>query len=618
MHFAQRWIDSFKPAESAHEISMPEIDMDGEPEKKGAEVQLAYPNDSSPTGTITENNTKSSLKRSIKPRHLMLMAIGTGIGTGLFIGSGATLSQGGPGFVLIDYTLIGMMILTVIMAIAELSSVLPVPGPFSHYVTRFIDPGWGFAVGYNYLMMWLATFPLEFTAATLIINFWNTDEQMPKGALIAIFWVFIIVVNLFGARGYVEVEFMTTSFKMLTIIGFIICSIVIDCGGAPNKHYLGAGTFYNPGAFNNGFKGFCSVFVTAAFAYTGTELVGFAAAESSNPRKYVPKACKLVLYRIGLFYVLALLMVTLLVPYDTPELHGENSYDPNSSPFVLAIQKGQIKVLPHILNAIIMLSALSVSNSAAYAASRSLHALAEQRLAPRIFTYVDRSGRPLVASAVTLLFGLLGFLVYASNEGEIFSWLLGISGLSVIFLWGSVCAAHIRFRLAWKRQGHSLTELPWASPFGIYGSIIGLVFNIFIVALQFYLSLFPIKVSAKGRVYQFFLGMISLPIILMFFLGYKFIKRDRGTKRVYIIPAIRSTAAVRFPKLHCFFFIMSLPFVVFFNLGKAFVLEILPIPLDEIDLVTGICANVSPEIKEQEEAEARAKPIWSRIFDVLF
>ncbi|WFD18464.1 hypothetical protein MCAP1_000667 [Malassezia caprae] len=424
----------------------------------------------------------------------------------------------------------GFMILMVLFALGEIGSLYPVPGAFADYASRFIDPAVGFAVGYNYSMNWIITLPLEFTASAIVVGFWNTPETMPKGAIIAIYLVFIIFLNLFGARGYAEFEFFATNLKMLTLIGFILCGVIIDCGGVPGTSYMGASAWHHPGAFNNSFKGFCSVLTTAAFAFSGTEIVALAAAESSEPRKQLPRACKLVVYRVLIFYALALFIVTLLVPSDTPSLHGDNSYDPNTSPFVIAIQNAGIHVLPDILNAIIAISAISVANSSVYASSRMIHALAVQGKAPKIFKYVDRTGRPLMAVLFALLFGLLGFLIYVKNEAEVFSWLLSISGLSVVFTWTATCLGHIRFRAAWAKQGRTVDELPWASPLGVYGSYIGFVFNILVIMAQFYVSAFPIgegSMTSNDRVYNFFLGMLSLPIFITLLFGYKFIKRTK-------------------------------------------------------------------------------------------
>ncbi|WFC98173.1 hypothetical protein MYAM1_000897 [Malassezia yamatoensis] len=520
------------------------------------------------------NKEDPRLKRSIKSRHIQFIALGSGIGTGLFIGSGSTLASGGPASLLIDYTLVGLMILTTLFALGEMATLMPVPGAFSEYTARFLDPAWGFAIGYNYLMQWLATFPLEFTAASIVITFWDKDEVVPKGIWIAIFMIVIILVNIVGVRGYAEVEFSATGLKMLTIVGFIICSIVIDCGGAPAGEYLGARGWHSEGgAFINGFKGFCSVLTTAAFAFTGTELVGLAAAETSEPARLIPKACKRVVWRVILFYVLSLLMITLIVQPTDPRLHSASGYDPKTSPFVLTIQDGGIKVLPHIVNAVIMVSALSVANSSVFAASRTLHALAEQGRAPKIFRYVDRQGRPLFAAILSLSFGLLGFLIYSASEGEIFNWLLGISGLSVVITWGSICAAHIRFRQAWLKQGYRIEQLPWVSPLGQYGSYAGLIFNILLVIAEFYLSAFPIQeagMTGERRAYKFFLGFISVPIFAAFYLAYKLVKRT------------------------------SVP------------------RLEDIDLVSGRRALITDEELELRRHEKQATPAWKRAVQMVF
>lgn len=173
--------------------------------------------------------------------------------------------------------------------------------------------------------------------------------------------------------GYGEAEFVFSIIKVIAVIGFIILGIIIDCGGVPtdNRGYLGARTWYEPGAFNNGFKGLCSVFITAAFSFSGTELVGLAAAETRNPRIELPKAIKQVFWRILLFYMVSLTIAGLLVPYDDPRLLGSSSTDANASPFVIAIRDASISGLPSVMNAVILIAVLSVGNSSIYASSRT-------------------------------------------------------------------------------------------------------------------------------------------------------------------------------------------------------------------------------------------------------
>src|ERR1700738_1686279 len=161
--------------------------------------------------------------------------------------------------------------------------------------------------------------------------------------------------------------------------------IILNVGGGPNEGYIGGKYWSNPGAFNNGFKGRCRVFVSAAFAFAGTELVGLAAAETANPRKSLPTAIKQVFWRITLFYVVSLTLVGLLVGWNDPRLLNGGDALVAQSPFVIAIQDAGIQVLPAVMNVIILVAVLSVGNSSIFGSSRTLAALADQGQAPKIF-----------------------------------------------------------------------------------------------------------------------------------------------------------------------------------------------------------------------------------------
>lgn len=460
----------------------------------------------------------SPLSRSLKGRHLQMIAIGGSIGTGLFVGSGKALSTGGPASLLIAFSLIGAMLYCTVQALGELTVRFPVSGAFSTFSTRFIDPAWGFAMGWNYGVLWLVVFPLELVAASLTVQYWNSTTN--PAAWVSIFYVVIVIINLFGVKGYGEAEFVFSLIKVLAVIGFIILGIVINVGGAPQGGYIGGKYWNDPGAFNHGFKGLCSVFVTAAFSFTGTELVGLAAAETKNPRKTMPSATKQVFWRITLFYLISLTIVGLIVPYTDKQLLGSSSVDVAASPFVIAINNAGIKVLPSIMNVVVLIAVLSVGNSAVYGCSRTLAALAAQGYAPSILTYIDRSGRPLVGIAVSCFVGLLCFVSASDKQGEVFGWLLALTGLSSIFTWGSICLCHIRFRAALKAQGRSTDELAFKSQAGVIGSWFGLIFNCLVLAAQFWTGLWPIGADGP-QVKNFFQAYLAAPIVIVFYAGYK-------------------------------------------------------------------------------------------------
>ncbi|KAI9834868.1 MAG: hypothetical protein M1819_002776 [Sarea resinae] len=466
---------------------------------------------------------ESPLSRKLKGRHLQMIAIGGSIGTGLFVGSGKALAAGGPASLVIAFCLIGIMLYCTVHALGEMAVLFPVAGSFAAFSTRFIDPAWGFAMGWNYALQWLIVLPLEIVAASITIQYWNSS--ISPAAWVTIFLAVIIAINLFGVKGYGEAEFVFAIIKVVAIIGYIILGIVLNCGGGPHGGYIGGKYWHNPGAFNHGFKGLCSVFVTAAFSFAGTELVGLAAAETANPRKSLPTAVKQVFWRIALFYIVSLTLVSLLVPYtDERLLNGKNSEDAHASPFVISIVNAGISGLPSVMNVVILVAVLSVGNSSIYGSSRTLAALADQGQAPRILGYIDRTGRPIVSIGLSSILGFLAYLAASDKEQTAFNWMLAISGLSSIFTWGSICLAHIRFRKAWKVQGHSLDELAFRSQAGLFGSWCGFIFNILVLMAQFWTGFAPIgyaSMSASEKTSSFFQAYLAAPIIIAFYIPYK-------------------------------------------------------------------------------------------------
>lgn len=469
---------------------------------------------------------KSPLNRALKGRHIQMIAIGGSIGTGLFVGSGGSLSTGGPASLLIGFALIGTMLFCTVHSLGELAVRFPVAGSFATYATRFVDPAWGFAMGWNYVLQWIVAFPLELVAAAMTIQFWKGDGNgaatVNPAAWVSLFYVVVVAINFFGARGYGEAEFILSIIKVIAVIGFCILGVVIDCGGGPHGGYIGGKYWHDPGAFAAGFKGLCSVFVNAAFAFSGTELVGLAAAETKNPRKSLPSAIKQVFWRILLFYLISLTIVGLLVPYnDESLLNSSSSVDVTASPFVIAIENAGISGLPSVFNVVVLISVLSVGNSSVYGSSRTIAALGAQGQAPRIFGYIDRTGRPLVGLLITVVFGLICFVCAAGQETEesVFNWLLAISALSSLFTWASVCYCHIRFRAGMKAQGRSLDELAFKSGVGVLGSWYGLLMNILVLIAQFWTALFPL--GEKPNAEAFFEVYLAFPICLVCYVGYK-------------------------------------------------------------------------------------------------
>lgn len=470
------------------------------------------------TAIITAN---SPLSRSLKDRHLQMIAIGGAIGTGLFIGSGKVLASGGPASVIIAYALIGMMIYCVVHALGELAVTFPVSGAFVTYNTRFIDPSWGFAMSWNYAVLWLVLLPTELVAAAITVQYW--DAKTNPAAYCVAFYALIMAINLFGVKGYGEAEFVFSFIKVIAVIGFIILGIVIVCGGGLKGGYIGGKYWHDPGAFNNGFKGLSSVFVTAAFAFSGTELCGLAAAETKNPRKSLPKATKQVFWRITLFYIVSLVVVGCMVPYNDSDLTKSDG-TARYSPFVIGIKNAGISGLPSVMNVVIMIAVLSVGNSAVFASSRTLAAMAAAGNAPKCFNYIDKKGRPIFGILAAGVFGLICLSSASRNQSEAFNWLLALSGLCALVNWGSICVCHLRFRYALKAKGRGTDEVAYKSQAGVIGSVFGIVLNVLVLIAQFWIALFPIGGSPSAS--NFFENYLSCPILIGFYVFHKIWKRN--------------------------------------------------------------------------------------------
>jgi amino acid transporter len=440
------------------------------------------------------------------------------------------------------------LISNLVYALGELAVMYPVSGGFYTYSARFIDPSWGFAMGWNYVFQWAIVLPLELQVAGITVQYWKGAQDTSLAVFITVFWVFIILINIFGTLGYAEEEFWSSCLKLSATVIFMIIALILVCGGGPKNglysEYWGARTWYDPGAFRNGFKGFCTIFVTAAFSFSGTELVGLAAAETKNPLKSLPGAIRQIFWRITLFYILGLTFVGLLVRSDDERLLGGGGS--NTSPFVIAAKDAGLIGFDSFMNVVILVSVVSIGVSGVYGGSRTLVALGEQGYAPKFFTYIDRSGRPLWAVVFILGWGVLSYMNLAATGVVVFNWFVSLSGLAALFTWGSICLAHIRFRKAWAYHGHTLDEIPFKAAGGVAGSWLGLgiivivliaqvsspFLNLFnfahmLISSKFYTAISPIGVEGPtGTASDFFSAYLAFFVVGAFWIAGYFWKRE--------------------------------------------------------------------------------------------
>ncbi|KAG2736667.1 hypothetical protein G9P44_000757 [Scheffersomyces stipitis] len=472
----------------------------------------------------------SPLSKHLKTRHLTLISLGGAIGTGLFIGSASSLSHAGPLGMLLVWIFIGSITFTTMSSLSELATAFPIAGSFVTFTTLFIDASCGFAIAWNYALQWLVTMPLELVAVSMTFSYWNTDVH--PAVYVAIFYVVIVVINLFGVKGYGEAESLFSIIKIIAVIGFNILSIIIVTGGVPGQPYIGGKYWHRPegGLFNTvePFKQCCYIIANASFAYAGVEIFALAAVESKQPKKSINSARKQIFYRILVFYICSLVMIGLLVPYTDERLLGTNTkagnigVDINTSPFVIAIKNANIRALPTIMNIVIIITVVSVGNASVYGSSRALCALGALRQGPSILNFIDRRGRPMAGLIVQFAFGLLAFLVAIPGPSvttQIFNWLLSLSGLSILFTYLSINICHLRFRRALNvRARLPQDELVYTSP--VWVSWYAIICIITVLGLQFWAALFPPGNHAAD--WESFLTIyLGLPVLILFYICHK-------------------------------------------------------------------------------------------------
>ncbi|KAI6093210.1 amino acid permease/ SLC12A domain-containing protein [Hypoxylon rubiginosum] len=462
----------------------------------------------------------TELKRSLSTRHLTMIALGSSIGMGLWLGSGLSLASGGPAGIFLGYCLAGSMIWCVSHSIGEMACVYPLPSAFVQWTGKFVDPSAAFALGWSYWFSYCITIANELQAANTVIKFWTS--AVPVAAWISIWFVVIVAINVGAVTWFGEIEVVASSIKFGWIFVVIISMIVMSAGGAA---YDAVGfRYWNEMAFTNGFKGFLSVMPTCIFAMSGSENSGLVAAETKNPRKSVPRAVGSIWLRLSLFYLLGSLMITINVSPKNDDLFGQEGT--NASPFVIAYRDAQIPVLAHMMNAVILISVISTGSISGYGGSRTTMGLAYLDMAPKQLQKADKKGRPWYGLVPTFIIGGgLAYLNVSESGSDVFGWFSNLTSLFTLFGWGMICLSHIRFRYAWARQGRTAEELPWKSWIYPLGPWWGLIMCFLLIIVQFYLSVWPLGKSPNAV--DFFANYISVIVIIVLWLGARAYFRGR-------------------------------------------------------------------------------------------
>ena len=470
---------------------------------------------------MSETQNTMQLQRKLGARHLNMIAIGGSIGTGLFLASGATIANAGPGGALLAYILIGIMIYFLMTSLGELATHNPTSGAFFTYGTKYVEGGFGFALGWNYWYNWAITVAFELVAVQFIMKFWFPD--IPGVYWSAIFLAIIFGINALTVKGFGESEFFFSLVKVLAIIAFIIIGIwmIVKIMLTP-----GAEAFANWSIGGapcvGGFQALIGVAMIAGFSFQGTEMVGVAAGESKNPKKTIPVAIKQIFWRILLFYSGCIFIIGTLIAYNDPRLLQAAATDNIAlSPFTLLYEKAGFAFAASIMNAVILTAILSAGNSGMYSSTRMLFDMARKGSAPKMFARLDPRGVPMNALYATTAIAALCFLTTFFGEQEVFNWLLNMSGMCGFIVWLGIAISHYRFRKGYLAQGYKLEDLAYRAKFFPFAPWFAFILCAIVVLGQNYQDVLAGQGMGVLSTY------ISIPLFLAIWFGYKWKKKTK-------------------------------------------------------------------------------------------
>ncbi|QIC61746.1 amino acid permease [Acinetobacter schindleri] len=464
---------------------------------------------------MSETQHSTQLQRKLSARHLNMIAIGGSIGTGLFLASGATIANAGPGGALLAYALIGVMIYFLMTSLGELATHNPTSGAFFTYGTKYVEGGFGFALGWNYWYNWAITVAFELVAVQFIMKFWFPD--IPGFYWSALFLAVVFGINALTVKGFGESEFFFSLIKVLAIIAFIIIGIFMIAKIMLTPEVA---TFANwtkgEAPFVGGLSALIGVAMIAGFSFQGTEMVGVAAGESKDPQKTIPVAIKQIFWRILLFYIVCIFIIGTLIAYDDPRLlQAASSEDIALSPFTLLYEQAGFAFAASVMNAVILTAILSAGNSGMYSSTRMLFDMARKGSAPKLFGRLDARGVPMNALYATTAIAALCFLTTFIGEQEVFNWLLNMSGMCGFIVWLGIAISHYRFRKGYLAQGYKLEDLAYRAKFFPFAPWFAFVLCAIVVLGQNYQAVLNGEWLAVLSTY------IGIFLFLAIWLGYK-------------------------------------------------------------------------------------------------
>lgn len=424
------------------------------------------------SSTDVSDGTTTALGHGLKVRHLTMMGLGSAIGAGLFLGTGVGIAKAGPA-VLVSYILAGAVVVFVMRMLGEMGAAIPASGSFSHYARLGIGEWAGFVMGWLYWFMLIMVLGAEITGASAIVNDWV--PSIPQWVVALVFVVFFAVVNLAKVSNFGEFEFWFAAIKVTVIIAFLVIGVLLVFGILPDTDPVGTSNLFGQGGFMpNGLSGIAAGLLVVAFAFGGIEIVTIAAAESENPERSIAVAVRGVVWRISVFYIGAISIMVLVLPWNDPELE--------SGPFVAVLNKANIPGVAGFMELVVVVALLSAFNANIYGTSRMAFSLSRRGDGPAFMAKLSSTGVPTNAVLLSVFFGFVSVLLNWLLPDDLLGILLNAVGAALLVIWIFIVVSHLRLRKQLEASG-KLTVRMWLFPYLSYATLAML--GVFVVLMLF-------------------------------------------------------------------------------------------------------------------------------------
>lgn len=405
----------------------------------------------------------TELSAGLKDRHVTMISIAGVIGAGLFVGSANAIATAGPG-VLISYAFAGLLVVLVMRMLGEMAAATPDSGSFSTYADRAIGPWAGFSVGWLYWWFWVLVIPVEATAAATILNSWL--PAVPQWTWALVITLLLTVTNLFSVANYGEFEFWFALLKVVAIIAFIGVGVLAVLGLLPGSGVSGVSRLFDSGGFlPHGFGAVIAAVLTTMFSFMGTEIVTIAAAESDKPAEKIGRATRSVIWRISIFYLASILLVVALVPWNSPQLAENGSYQSALDLIGIPGAKG-------IVDVVVLVAVASCLNSSLYTASRMIYSLGRRGQAPAAVMRTTGNGVPRTAVIASTVVGFIAVIANYAFPEDVFTTLLATSGAIALLVYLVIAVSQLRMRGKLEADGVDMPVRMWGFPWLTWAVVI--------------------------------------------------------------------------------------------------------------------------------------------------